>query len=816
MKNLNIKPILFLFFLFNFTPAFSQHYTISGYITDSSNGETLINATILDKKNGSGKVSNVYGFYSLQLPKGEVNLQYSYVGYNGKNVQFNLSKDTTINIQLELNSTLQEVVVIGNHNEIGVTGSQMSAIEVPITQIKTIPALFGEADVIKSLQLLPGVQSGTEGTAGMYVRGGGPDENLLIFDGVPVYNVNHAMGLFSVFNPDAVKNVTLYKGSFPARFGERLSSVVDIRMKDGDDKNYHGTVSIGLISSKANVEGPIIKEKTTFNVSLRRTYGDLLIQPFLKIAAKSEGVDGASAGYYFYDFNAKITHKIDEKNRLFLSFYSGDDGIYFGMKDSYDKSSVDDKLNWKWGNLIGALRWNSVLGGKMFMNVTTSYTRYRFDMSISEKYSYQEDNENYSSDMSVGYNSGIYDLATRVDFDYSPTNKHDMKFGLSHTFHTFKPGVFAANSLTVEGTQTEKMDTTFGDSKIFSNEIVAYIEDNLSITEALKVNLGIHSSAFWVQGKPYFSAEPRLSGRYLFGDKFSAKIGYASMTQYIHLLSNNNISLPTDLWVPVTKRIEPMKSEQYSAGVFYEVPKIAEFSVEGYYKTMTNLIEYKDGASFLGQSTGWEDKVSMGDGTAYGVEFLAQRSFGNTTGWIGYTWSKTTRLFNREGQELNHGNPFPAKFDRRHDLSITFNHKFNEKIDLSASWVYSTGNTGTLALQYYQNADVSEIYHSYSYSSYYAQTPYVSSRNNYRFNSYHRLDLGVNFRKKKKHGTRIWNISVYNAYNNNNPFIILPGTVENGTTYNEEYGYYETNYKTVLKQYSIFPIIPSISYTYQF
>ncbi|MGC3979104.1 MAG: TonB-dependent receptor [Paludibacteraceae bacterium] len=446
MKFLSVK-FYFLFFILTLNlfsaRLYAQQYSVSGYITDESNGETLINASVLDRNSSNGKVSNVYGFYSIRLQKGEVNLQYSYVSYLSKNIRFNLTKDTIINIQLGSNTTLQEVTVIGNRNEIGVKGSQMSAIEVPITQIKTIPSLFGETDVLKALQLLPGVQAGSEGSAGLYVRGGGPDENLLIFDGIPVYNVNHAMGLFSVFNPDAVKNVTLYKGSFPARFGERLSSVVDIRMKDGDDKNYHGTVSVGLISSKANIEGPIIKEKTTFNISFRRTYADLLMQPVIKIMAKQNDLESASAGYYFYDFNTKVTHKINDKNKLFLSVYSGDDGIYFGNKYKYDYGSdnetVNDKLNWKWGNFISALKWNRVLSGKLFMNVTAAYTQYRFNMKLNEELTSKSNKNESSSEMELGYKTGINDYSTRLDFDYAPSTKHDVKFGVSHTYHTFRP-----------------------------------------------------------------------------------------------------------------------------------------------------------------------------------------------------------------------------------------------------------------------------------------------------------------------------------------------------------------------------------------
>lgn len=792
---LRCTALLFIFYSFSSICISAQNYSISGYITDKSSGETLISATVMDTKSNTGIVSNKYGFYSISLPKGAVSLQYSYMGYQMEAIQLKLTKDTTLNIQLEPNTTLQEITVVGHHSDIGVRGSQMSAIEVPIEQIKNIPSLFGEADVIKALQLLPGVQAGSEGSAGMYVRGGGPDENLIIFDGVPVYNINHMMGMFSVFNADAVKDVTLYKGSFPARFGERLSSVVDISMKDGNNQKLHGNVSVGLISSKINLEGPIHNKKTTFSISFRRTYADILARPFIKIFNHAQNEENYNAGYYFYDFNAKVTHQFNDRNKIFVSLYSGDDGIYFGRTDSFNKQSNTYKLNWKWGNFITAMRWNHVINGKLFMNITEAYTRYRFNMKIGEEESNTNPGQTYHYNWEIGYMSSIYDLSTRADFFYTPNTKHDVKFGTAYTYHTFRPGVYAlkASSNDNDNEYTYKNDTAFGDTNIYSHEFTAYVEDNFSPIEALKINAGVHFSSYFVQDKAYFSVEPRMSARVLITDRFSLKAGFAKMSQYIHLLSNNSISLPTDLWVPVTKNILPMKSYQYSFGAFYELPDIAQLSIETYYKTMYNLIEYKDGASFLGSSTGWENKVVMGDGKSYGMEFLAQRSFGNTTGWIGYTLAKSTRLFNREGQELNNGREFPAKYDRRHTIKFTVSHKFNKKIDASASWVYMTGNTATLALQYYQSYQNSS---SWYYNS---QIPYISERNNYRYNPYHRLDLSINFHKQKKHGIRTWNISVYNAYNHNNPFIVLP---------NDD--------SKQLIQYSIFPIIPSISYSFKF
>lgn len=820
------KLKIFLFSLLLQSAAFAQNYTISGYISDASSGETLISATVFEKNSYKGTVSNVYGFYSLTLPKGDVDINFSYVGLSMLNKKFKLNKDTLININLSQNLELDELTVTGSRGDIGVMGAQMSAIDVPISKLKTIPALFGETDVLKALQLLPGVQGGTEGSAGFYVRGGGPDENLFLLDGVPVYNVNHLGGFFSVFNADAIKSVTLYKGAFPARFGGRLSSVLDIRMNDGNNQKLKGNITIGAISSKINLEGPLFSKKTTFNISARRTYFDLLAQPLIALAARNEVDTKVRAGYYFYDVNAKISHTISDKDKLFLSLFSGDDVIYSNIRNgsgNFDNEKYESRLlmDWKWGNQIAALRWNRVLNNKLFMNTTATYTRYRFNMAVGNEDTFESINppKKLFEKREVGYNSGIEDIAMKVDFDFAPNPNNDMKFGAHITNHKFKPGVSVLSAQMVDGNNTQENDTTFGDSRINANELAIYIEDNISIGTALKANFGLHYSGFLVEQQYYHSLQPRLSMRALLSNKLSVKAGYAMMSQYIHLLSNNNISLPTDLWVPVTKRIKPMDSHQFSAGVFYDVAKIAEFSVEGYYKNMNNLLEYQDGATFLGQSTAWEDKVYAGRGWAYGVELLAQRSFGKTTGWVGYTWSKTERLFDRPGQELNGARVFPAKYDRRHDLSIVVNHKFSEKFDFSATWVYSTGNAGTLALQNSIEYPVPGEYNNWYYTDHTGQKiygpenslPYISERNNFRLPDYHRLDLGFNFHKQLRKGMRTWSLGVYNTYNRFNPFLVYPSTKYSS---NPISGMYES--RPVLKQITIFPMIPSLSYSYKF
>ena len=815
------KPsLLCLLLLTIVTQAFAQRYTVSGYISDKETGETLISATIFDSNSTKGATSNNFGHYSLTLPTGNVTLEYSYLGYKTVVQSFNMQSDTVLNIHLKQSNLLEEVTVVGNRRESWVKGSQMSKVDVSIEQIKNIPTLFGENDLIKALQLMPGVQSGTEGSAGLYVRGGGPDENLLLLDGVPLYNVNHMMGFFSVFNSDALKNVSFYKGSFPARFGGRLSSVVDVQMKDGDNKKIKGVASIGLISSKIQLEGPIVNEKTTFNVSLRRTYLDVLTQPFIKLMQNNNSGGISNAGYYFYDMNAKFTHKLSDKDKLYLSTYLGDDAIYMKSKDNSMfgdanyQSNEKAQLNWGWGNAIAALRWNRILNNKLFMNTTASFTRYRSALSNSydseSHYSMpDEDPIKRSEESKLTYNSGISDWTVKNDFDFSPNVYHDIKFGTAYTYHTFTPDVTSLKVIDSEQTE-QNIDTVSGSPKVYAHEITAYIEDNISLGRMLKLNLGIHFSSFSVQNSNYFSLQPRAGLRLLLNDNLSLKAGYAAMSQNIHMLSNNNISMPTDLWVPATSKIKPMKAHQYAVGAFYTLKDIANFSVEGYYKTMDNLLEYKDGASFMGSSTNWEDKVSMGRGVAYGIELLAQRSFGKTTGWVGYTWSKSDRIFDQPGNVINKGRWFPAKYDRRHDFNITATHKFSEKIDVSASWIFSTGNTATLAFHEYAATSSPSYMRDYYFSGKYS---YIESRNNFRYSNYHRLDLGINFHKKTKRGhLRTWNISIFNAYSQLNPFYTY--VTETITYYNPET--YERKFKNELIQSTLFPIIPSVSYIIKF
>ena len=791
--------------------AWAQRYTVSGTITDKRSGETLIGATVLDTRSGKGAVTNLYGHFSLTLPKDSVNLRITFVGYEPQYFNFLLSANRELNVQLRESVTLEEVVITAERTG-DVRSVQMSAMEMPVEKIKSVPVLFGEADLIKALQLMPGVQSGSEGNSGLYVRGGGPDENLFLLDGVALYNVSHLGGFFSAFNTDAIKNVTLYKGSFPARFGGRLSAVLDVTQNNGNDQQLHGNASIGLISAKFNLEGPIVKEKTTFSLSARRTYAELLVIPtimWFNDLDKEQPAPGVveeakfDAGYYFYDLNAKLTHKFSEKSRLYGSFYMGEDEVY-GKINTVTSLNEDMRLGFRnrWGNLIGSLRWNYALTPKLFMNLSASYTQYKNNI-VGSIEKLMGPNDPHPSTIEGDYSTAIREVTARTDFDYSPSPDHNVKFGGWFTRHWFQPEVARGSvdyydSIQMNGAFT--MDSAILSGITPANEMVAFAEDDWSITDAVKLNYGLHFSAFRVQNSFYPSLQPRVSARVMLTPDLSLKAGYAWMRQYVHLLSTTSITLPTDLWVPVTDRVKPMESHQVAGGLFYSWSGVADISVEAYYKHMDNLIEYKDGATFFGSSENWENLVVAGSGWSYGVEFLVQREVGRLTGWLGYTWSRTMRLFDREGQVLNNGNPFPAKYDRRHDLSVVLSYKFSPRFDVSATWVFSTGNTATLSTQTYPIA--TDDPDEYDRPGGTGTLTLFEGRNNYRMPNYHRMDIGANFHREFKRARRTINVSVYNVYNRQNPYMLYQSATD---------GY--NGYAYSLKQLSIFPILPSVAYT---
>lgn len=798
MTKIKQKLILIILLVLSFQLTAQERYTISGYVKDKATGEQLLGVNIYEEISGRGAVTNEYGFYSLSLPKGNRKLQITTVGYKPHKVEFLLEKDTIINVSLS-NSMVELKEVLISTKQSQVDNPQMSMIDLSVPKLAKIPTIMGEPDVLKVIQLLPGVQSGAEGTSGIYVRGGDADQNLFLLDGVPVYNVSHLFGFFSVFNSGSIKSVKLYKGGFPARYGGRLSSVVDIRMKEGSQQKFKGDVSIGLISSRINLEGPIVKGKTAFLFSARRTYIDVLVNPFIAMSQRKKK-DKISGGYYFYDLNAKVNHTFSDRSRLYLSTYLGTDKFYSKSKYEYTYSQPDGKPQTHksksdgaldWGNRIAALRWNYLLTNKLFSNTTITYSKYNFNTSFSN--SEMNVTKNESSDFSANYFSSIEDVTAKVDFDYAPHPNHHIKFGGGFTSHLFKPGV--STSKMMQGGASKDSDRTHSYSTpkndVTAYEHYAFLEDEISIGEDLKINAGLHYSGINVQNTFYPSLQPRFSAHYRVKDTWSLKASYAKMTQYVHLLSSSTIDMPTDLWVPVTARLKPPTSHQYALGTSIELPYDLDLTVEGFYKKMNHLIAYKEGASFRETAgTNWDEKVESGKGWSYGVEFLLEKTVGKTTGWLGYTLGKSERQF----PTINFGKVFPARYDRRHDISVVVNHKFSERWDIGATWVYSTGNALTLgAYEYPVLNKTSKLIHV-------TPTDY-GGRNSYRMPSYHRMDIGFNNHKKRKYGTRTWSFSIYNAYSRQNPFILI---------------WEQENDKKLLKQISIFPIIPSISYSYKF
>lgn len=797
------------------TPLLAQRHTISGYITDAVSGEKLIGANIYLKDNLTGTSSNNYGFYSLTLDKGVYELVVSYVGYATHIETIDLNSDIRNSFELDPSVGLEEVEVTATTSQ-SVKSSQMSSIDISVESIKNVPALLGEVDVIKAIQLLPGVQSGTEGASGLYVRGGGPDQNLILLDGTPVYNASHLFGFFSVFNVDAINNVTLIKGGFPARYGGRSSSVLDISLKEGNKKEFKGSGSVGLISSKLTLEGPIIKDRTSFIISARRTYLDLIGQPIIR--AVEGGDEFTTQGYFFYDLNAKINHKLSDKDHLYLSVYTGEDKFYRNEEPyTYlyggNLFTSETRSNLGWGNVTSALRWNHQFSGKLFSNTTLTYSNYNYevrDYSASIEETSSEVTEEINS---LNFLSGIEDIAGKIDFDYLPSADHYIRFGANYIYHTFKPG---ASVYKISNQEVGDVDTTMGEDHIYASEIAIYIEDDFKLSDRVKANLGLHYSGFYVNRKYYHSLQPRISARYLFTNTFAVKASYAMMQQYIHLLTNNNIGLPTDLWVPATDQIRPQRSHQWALGLSKDISQMYHFSVEGYYKTMSNLIEYRDGASFMGSNTGWEDKVESGRGWSYGGEFFFEKKIGDVTGWVGYTLSWTNRQF----ENINRGEVFPYKYDRRHDIALVISFPLDDKWDFSASWVYGTGTAHTLPTERYFGqtrpnwnsgffGSTGNPYYIGSYGfnentpgQFDGEIEHVDSRNSIRAADYHRLDVSFQKTKTKKWGEATWTLGIYNAYNRKNPFYYYIG--------------YDSRGNKALRRVSLFPFIPSATYSFKF
>ncbi len=764
--------------------------TIDGYILDDETGEALIGCSVFDEHSQLGTSSNQFGFFSITLPHDSVRLVFSYVGYEPVILALNHNTDRSEQIRLSSSLNLEVVEVTAKATTRIQEETQMSQVDVPVEVIKKMPALLGEVDVLKSLQLLPGVQSGGEGQSGLYVRGGSPDQNLVLLDGVPVYNVSHLLGVFSVFNADAIKNVTLTKGGFPARFGGRLSSVLEINMKEGNMQEFHGEGSIGLISSKLTLEGPIKKEKASFLISGRRTYADLIFRPIIK-KSQPEGLN-VDPKLFFYDLNAKINYRINDRHRVYLSGYSGSDVFNTVFSESENQSTTG--INW--GNLIGVLRWNYKINNKLFSNLTMTHSNYDINILAEQRTKQSKDKEDI---FLAKYISGITDWSAKWDLDYVPHPNHYVRAGISATHHSYRPGALAVRV----DDETNPVDTVVGSQKKSSREYVAYIEDDMRWGR-IKANLGLHTSLFNVDGENYTSIQPRFGLRYLLSPKTSIKASFSTMAQYINLLTSESLSLPTDLWVPSTRRVKPQQSWQVALGVATTLKDGYEFSVEGYYKEMDNVLSFREGATFLlGLENDWQSKITQGDGDSYGLEFFLQKKLGKTTGWIGYTLSWNNRQFDL----INGGDRFPFRYDRRHDISIVASHKLTDRINLSAAWVFGTGNAITLPIYRYPV----DYYRGLVGAEFFGEIETLGEKNDFRMTDYHRLDFSIEFSKQKRKYERKWTIGAYNAYWHRNPYFASADTkVEfdhNGDVIRR---------KRRFREISILPIVPTVSYTFKF
>jgi hypothetical protein len=772
----------------NATGKSKARHTISGYIRDQYSGETLIGATLTIKGNTKGITSNQYGFYSLTLSEGVHSIIASYIGYQTTEFELNLLSDTIINIELTpAGTTSQEVIVTARKRENNLKSTQMGKVTLPIEQIKSVPAFLGEVDLLKVVQLLPGIRNAGEGTAGIYVRGGGPDQNLIMLDDAVVYNTGHLFGFFSIFNSDAIKNVSLIKGGMPAQYGGRLSSVLDISMKEGNNKTFQAEGGIGLIASRISLQGPIKKDKASFIISARRTYVDALTKPFIKKSSQFYG-----SGYYFYDLNAKVNYRFSNKDRLYLSGYFGRDVFDFS------NGKQDLKVNIPWGNATGTLRWNHVFNNKLFANTTAVYNDYNFTFAALQ------------NNFEIKLASGIRDLSFKQDFDYYPVQQHKLKFGLLYTHHRFTPSV-------VSGKQDSIVFNPLNAQVKYANEGAIYVQDDWEINGKWQMNAGLRYSIFQQVGpnkiyttdidgnrtdslvyekgktvKTYGGLEPRLTLRYAIDEATSIKTSVTRNLQYIHLVSNSGTTLPTDLWVPSTYKVKPQISWQYAAGLYKNFNNNKyETSIEVYYKSMDNQIEYKEGYT-PNSLDDTENSFVFGKGWSYGTELFINKVKGPLTGWIGYTLSWTWRKF----PDLNFGEKYPAKFDRRHDLSVVAIYEYNKKWKFSATFIYGTGNATTLPQRFYFVGNVlSQEY---------------SRINQYRVPAYHRLDLSA-ILTPKKNAIRKWKtewvFSVYNAYSRQNPYFIY---------FDQSGSPYDGTLQVQAKQVSIFPIIPSVTWNFKF
>ncbi len=770
------KYIVFiLFFVSLFSVSAQEKFVVSGTIKDFATGEDLIGATVFVQEiSNTGTISNTYGFYSLSLPKNKYVIRFQFIGYEAQMVEIDLSENKRIDIELvEKTVEIGSVIVTGDRPDKNITSIEMGNVKMTPKQIESIPVIFGEQDILKTIQLTPGVKSAGEGNSGFYVRGGGIDQNLILLDEAPVYNASHLLGFFSVFNSEAIKSANLMKGSIPAEFGGRASSVFDINMKEGNMKKFGIAGNVGLISSSVAVEGPIVKDRGSFIVSGRRTYADMFL-----VFAKDQ--DLKNTILYFYDLNLKSNYKINDNNRIYLSGYFGRDNFGFAKEFGFD-----------WGSITGTLRWNHNFSEKLFSNTSFIISNYSYKISIMD-------------DIDISIRSEINDINLKQDFTFYANAQNTIKFGGNAIFHNILPGEIKVE----EGFGFESDQI----SRRRAIEWAAYVSNSQSISEKLKVYYGLRLALFSNVGpgeyyefggkgdlintvnkenfefvKTQGGLEPRLGINYILNNRNSIKGSYNRIYQFLHLLSNSTTTTPTDLWLPSSNNVKPQISDQISAGYFRNFnDNEFETSLEIYYKDLKNQIDYKNGAELVYNAT-VESELVFGRGWAYGAELMLKRNYGRLNGWISYTWSKTMRQFD----EINKGNAFPARHDRIHDISLVAMYDLTKKLKLSATWIYYTGNAVTFPSGKYEIE---------------GQTVgYYTERNGYRMPNYHRLDLGVTWqRKKTEKFESSWNFSVYNAYARENAYFI-------------DFRQNEDNPEiTEAVQFAIFKAIPSISYKFKF
>ena len=857
------RPVITLVLILLLLPtvSLSQSITVSGKVADKQTGEVLPDAHIWFPKQRKGFRSDEEGRFKLLLPaQTEYDIVVSYVGYSKRKFSFSAQSDTLINIFLEQDNALNNIVVYGSKNDFGVKHTQMSAIEMPIAKIEYVPAVFGEVDVLKALQTLPGVQSASDGHAGIFVRGGGYDQNQITLDGAMLYNAEHLKGFISAINSDMVESLVFYKGAFPARYGGQLSSIVDIGIKEGDMDNFHGEATIGALSSKIQFEGPLDKGRTSFNFAARASYLNLIVQPALKKIANNENAMTPYANLNFYDASAKITHLVTNKHKLSAFFYMGKDKSKDApttssthpetMPETSEEISLTEKIldsysENNWGNIASSLSWLYIPEEDLSFNTTLSFSKYDYYLKYQNK-SYTKSGEfdlnpqeflsltitdidNYTE-----HNSGIKEYSASFGSIYKHSQEHDFRFGGKLSVQTFNPSIHLfQNKYTYtkrydrESEDTTIINTTIGRGTESLSTVALYAEDEISFNRYLKANAGLRYVMFAIKGKFYHSLEPRLSLRYMLSDNQSLKISYARMAQAIHMLSNTSLISPSDIWVPITKKIPPMKSDQFALGYNFEPKEGIELSLEGYYKTMDNLLEYKDGASFVTSGENWDNIVALGKGKSYGVELYAQKDIGKTTGWISYTWSRSLRTFNRSGEELNGGKSFYSGTDRRHNFNIVANHKFSNRFDISLSWTFQSGRRGNITTTSYISGIEGES--SGAYNGYwgfwdddyannipdnlggFAPVESYKYRNGIQLPPTHRLDVSCNYHIrhyiKYMKVESIINFSVYNVYNRLNVNNLYWGFKSSINSVKED---------TVIKGICLLPIMPSISYTLKF